>query len=220
MLPNMIINENIIDYIDSLESNIPDYLSKMEKAALEDNVPIIRKSVQALLRFFIKMYKPCKILEIGTAVGFSASFMSEYMPCGCTLTTIEKMPERIESANNNFNGIPRKDDIIFLNGDALYVLKDLAGKNEVYDFIFLDAAKAQYMNYLTYIMELLPKGGLFITDNVLQEGSVAQSKFAVVRRERTIHIRMREYLYAIKHMNELETIVLPVGDGLSVSYRV
>lgn len=220
MLPDVVLNENLAEYIDSLESDSPDYLMEMEQKALDAHVPIIRKQAQSLLRFFIKMYQPSKILEIGTAVGFSASYMSEYMPAHCSITTIEKMPERIQCARENFEKIPRKDDIIFLNGDAISVLKDLSDKNETYDFVFLDAAKAQYMNYLDYIMKMLPKGGLFITDNVLQEGSVAESKFGVLRRERTIHTRMREYLYTVKHMEELETIVLPVADGMSVSYRV
>lgn len=220
MLPDLLLTENIFDYLNSLETDIPDYLRIMEKEAINDEVPIIRKQAQVLLKFFIRMKSPVKILEIGTAVGFSASFMSEYMPDGCSITTIEKMPERIKKAEENLGKIPRKEDIILLNGDAQIILEELVAKNEIFDFVFLDAAKAQYMNYLGCIIKLLSIGGLFITDNVLQDGSVAQSKFIVPRRERTIHLRMREFLYKIKHMEELETVVIPSGDGISASFRV
>lgn len=235
MLSNMIINEHIADYIDSLESELPQYLTIMEEKALNEEVPIVRKSAQALLRFLLLLKQPKQILEVGTAVGFSSSFMSEYMPKNCKITTIEKVPKRIEVAILNFSKVPRKDDITLLTGDANDILRELAQKVEgskemslidvekldlFYDFIFMDAAKGQYMNFLPHIMKILPVGGLFITDNVLQEGSIAESKFSIARRDRTIHMRMREYLYKIKHMEELETIVLPLGDGITISVRI
>lgn len=217
----MITNEHIADYIDSLELEMPEYLRDLEQQAFIDEVPIIRKPAQALLRFLLTLHRPKRILEVGTAVGFSSSFMSEYMPSECSITTIEKVPMRIEAAIANFSKIPRKNSVTLLTGDAATVLKELSEtEGSVFDFIFMDAAKGQYMNFLPEIMKLLPVGGLFITDNTLQEGSIADSKFIVPRRERTIHMRMREYLYTIKHMEELETVILPVADGLALSYRV
>jgi predicted O-methyltransferase YrrM len=101
------------------------------------------------------------------------------------------------------------------------LLKDLAAQNRNgFDFIFLDAAKAQYMNFLPEIMKLLKVGGLFITDNVLQDGTIAESRYGITRRDRTIHTRMREYLFTITHMEQLETAVIPLGDGVTLSTKV
>lgn len=246
---SMIVDTHIAAYIDSLEKDLNYDLRELEKKALADHVPIIRKSAQSLLRFFITMQKPKRILEVGTAVGFSCSFMSEYMGEDCTITTIEKVPMRILSAKENLSKARRKKDISLLIGDATDVLKALTKEGGeiceiyypsercsdykedenflkkienyqgLYDFIFMDAAKGQYMNFLPDIMKLLSIGGTFITDNVLQEGSIADSKFSITRRDRTIHMRMREYLYTLTHMEELETVILPIGDGISLSTR-
>jgi predicted O-methyltransferase YrrM len=233
----MIVDENIVAYINSLEKDLPEYINKLEIKALEDEVPIIRKEAQTLLRFFLQMKKPKQILEVGAAVGFSSSFMSEYMPDDCRITTIEKVEMRINEAKVNLAVAGRASDITLMMGEALDALKLLngketesnielfyPGKTEVplanqYDFIFMDAAKAQYMNFLPEIMTLLAKDGLFITDNVLQEGSIAKSKYSITRRDRTIHVRMREYLHTLTHMEDLETMILPVGDGMAISTR-
>ena len=239
----MITDEHIAGYIDSLERNLPKHLGELERQALADNVPIIRKPAQSLLRFLINDRKPKRILEVGTAVGFSASLMAEYMPEGATLTTIEKVPMRIAPAKENLRRSDRKSDITLLIGDANDVLKALNGNGgfvtEVYlpgedrliaspdiekykgtyDFIFMDAAKGQYMNFYPEIIKLLSDDGIFITDNVLQEGSIASSKFSVTRRDRTIHMRMRQYLYTLTHDERIDTVVLPVGDGMTLSIR-
>ncbi|MBB5193849.1 O-methyltransferase [Anaerocolumna cellulosilytica] len=216
----MIVDERITAYINSLEREMPKYLEVLEKAALFEGVPIIRKETQTFLRFLLTCHKPKRILEVGAAVGFSAIFMSEYMPSDCTITTIEKVEMRLQKARKNIKEASKSAKITLLEGDALVLLKELAGKEEkAYDFIFMDAAKAQYMNFLPEIMRLLCPGGLLITDNVLQDGTVAQSRFGVTRRDRTIHTRMREYLYTLTHMEELETAVVPVGDGVTVSTK-
>lgn len=231
----MIVDEQIAAYINSLEIDLPEYLSKLEKQALEDGVPIIRKEAQTLLKFFLEMKQPKQILEVGAAVGFSSSLMSEYMPKDCKITTIEKVEMRIVEAKKNLEKARRAGDITLMMGEAMDCLRLLNNEpqeSEVslfypggetiplapkYDFIFMDAAKAQYMNFLPQIMKLLADGGLFITDNVLQEGSIARSKHCISRRDRTIHVRMREYLYTLTHMPEFQTMVLPVGDGMAVS---
>lgn len=216
----MIVDERITAYINSLSSELPPYLSNLEKEAHKEEVPIIKKETQSLLQFLIAMRKPAHILEVGTAVGFSALFMSECMPENCDITTIEKVEMRLVKARVNLKNTKQADKIRLIEGDALDVLKDLADKEpERYDFIFMDAAKAQYMNYLPEVLKLLTVGGLLVTDNVLQDGTVAQSRYGITRRDRTIHTRMREYLYTLTHSDSLKTTILSVGDGVTLSIK-
>lgn len=217
----MIVDERIAAYINSLAPELPPFLRELERTAHEEEVPIIRKETQTFLRLLLAIEKPKRILEIGTAVGFSALLMKEYAPEDCTITTIEKVEMRLVKARVNLKEALEAGRIVLLEGDAIEVLKELAEKeNNYFDFIFLDAAKAQYMNFLPELLKLLPSGGLLVTDNVLQDGTVAESRYSITRRDRTIHSRMREYLYTLTHMEELRTSVLPVGDGVTVSTRV
>ena len=143
--------------------------------------------------------------------------MSEYAPEGCQITTIEKYEKRIPVALENFRRFGKSGCIQLLAEDAAVALKKLKGS---YDFIFMDAAKGQYMNFLPDVLRLLRTGGLMVSDNVLQDGDILESRYAVTRRDRTIHARMREYLYELKHNPLLVTSVLPVGDGVAVSVKV
>lgn len=212
----MIIDERMAAFIDSLDQGNNDFLNEIEQYALETEVPIIRKSMQSLLKFLLTFSKPRNILEVGTAIGFSALLMSEYGPADCHITTIEKYEKRIPIARENFARAGAQDRITLLEGDAIEILQELDGS---YDMIFMDAAKGQYINFLPDILRLLSPGGLLVSDNVLQDGDIIQSRFAVTRRNRTIHARMREYLYEIKHHPELETVILPVGDGVTLSVK-
>ena len=212
----MIVEERMAVYIDSLDRGNTPFLNEIEKYALETQVPIVRKATQSLLKFLLAFSKPESILEVGTAIGFSALLMSEYGPRGCHITTIEKYEKRIPIARENFKRAQKEDQITLLEGDAAEILKGLNGS---YDLIFMDAAKGQYLNFLPDVLRLLGPGGLLVSDNVLQEGEVTQSRFAVNRRDRTIHARMREYLYELKHSRALETVVLPVGDGVALTIR-
>ncbi|NLO09607.1 MAG: O-methyltransferase [Clostridiales bacterium] len=218
----MITEERITAYINSLDKDLPPQLLKLEKEAEKNKVPIIRKETQGVIRFLLSIQKPRRILEVGTAIGFSALFMSEYSPGDCKITTIEKVAMRLVEARDNLNdqAFPHRDKISLLEGEALDILKELVESKEKYDFIFLDAAKAQYMNFLPELMKLIVQGGLLITDNVLQDGTVINSRYSITRRDRTIHTRMREYLYTITHMDELETLILPIGDGVALSYKL
>jgi len=211
----MIVDERITAYINSLE--LPPILKGIEEIALKEGVPIIRKETQSFLRTLLAIKKPKSILEVGAAVGFSSLFMREYVSSDCSITTIEKMEVRIQKAKDNFKLAKKEDGITLLEGDAMEVLQELVAEGGSYDFIFMDAAKAQYIYYLPEILKLLTKDGMLVTDNVLQDGTVAQSKFGVIRRDRTIHYRMREYLYQLTHMEEFETSIIPVGDGVSLS---
>lgn len=212
----MIIDERMAAFIDSLDKGNTPFLDEIEKSAREMQVPVIRKPMQSLMKFLLEFAKPKRILEVGTAVGFSALLMSEYAPEDCRVATIEKFEKRISAARENFRRAGREDRICLLEGDALEVLKTLEGP---YDLIFMDAAKAQYIHFLPDVLRLLSEGGLLVSDNVLQDGDIIESRFAVTRRNRTIHTRMREYLYELKHHPRLETVILPVGDGVALSIK-
>ena len=212
----MIVDERLTTYIDSLSWQIPEYLKEVEKAALADEVPVIRRSMQTLLVFLLQVRKPKAILEIGTAIGFSGMLMSEAAG-EAEIDTIEKVPMRLKEAKRNFKKYGKTDRIHLYEGDAADVLQELSDKGKKYDFIFMDAAKGQYLNFLPFVLELLPEGGMLVTDNVLQDGDVIQSRYAVTRRDRTIHGRMREYLYLLTHSENLDTVILPVGDGVTLS---
>ena len=212
----MIVDQRYVDYINSLEKELPPYLEELEQYALQTEVPIIRKEMQSFLKTLLKMNKPKRILEVGTAIGFSAILMSEFMPQDGHITTIENYEKRIPIARANFQKYGKEDRITLLEGDAAEVLKTLEGP---YDFIFMDAAKGQYIHYLPQIMRILTPGGVLISDNVMQDGDIIESKYAVTRRDRTIHRRMREYLYTLTHHEELQTSILTLGDGVAVSVR-
>lgn len=213
----MIIDERMSVFLDSLDRGNTPFLDALERDAMESRIPIIRKSMQSLLKFLLALAKPERILEVGTAVGFSALLMSEYAPECCRITTIENYAKRIPIARENFRRAGKEDRITLLEGDAAEVLKGLSG---AYDMIFMDAAKGQYIHFLPDVLRLLAPGGLLVSDNVLQDGDIIESRFAVERRNRTIHARMREYLYELKHHPELETVVLPVGDGVTLSTKL
>lgn len=212
----MLVDERMIAYIRSLDDNMPQALAELEKQALQDEVPIIRKETRSLLRVLLAAVRPQKILEVGTAVGFSALFMLEYSPVESHITTIEKYDKRIPIAKDNFRRFGRERQVTFLEGDAADILKQLDGQ---YDMIFMDAAKGQYIHFLPDVCRLLRSGGMLVSDNVLQDGDVVQSRFAVTRRNRTIHSRMREYLYVLHHHEQLVTTLLPTGDGVTISVK-
>ncbi|MBP3611468.1 MAG: O-methyltransferase [Lachnospiraceae bacterium] len=215
----MIVEPRLVEYLNSLETELPEHLAALEEYAIAHEVPIIRKEAQSFLRMLLELKQPKKILEVGTAIGFSASLLCEYMPQDCKLTTIEKVPMRIVEAEKNLAALKRCQDVTFLTGDAEEVLKRLREQGNQYDFVFMDAAKAQYMNFLVQILPMLPAGALLVTDNVLQEGSIVESKYSITRRDRTIHMRMREYLYELKHNELLTTSIVAVGDGMALSVK-
>ena len=212
----MIVDERIVTFLHSLETENSEILETIEAEALRDQVPIIRKEMQSFLKVLLAVKKPMRILEIGTAVGFSALLMSESVSKDCKITTIEKYEKRIPIACQNFKRAGKDAQIELLEGDALEILKQLDGP---YDFIFMDAAKGQYVFYLEETIRLLEKDGVLVTDNVLQDGDVIESRFAVERRNRTIHARMREFLYNLKHDPRILTTIIPLGDGVAVSVK-
>lgn len=213
----MIVEDRMKAYINSLDKGNTPVLDEIEKEAIETYVPIIRQETQSLLKVLISMKSPERILEVGTAVGFSAILMAEYSGNNTDITTIEKFEKRIPIARSNFKRAGMENRITLLEGDALEVLKTL---DTEYDFIFMDAAKGQYINFLPEVKRLLKAGGVLVSDNVLQDGDIIQSRYAVTRRNRTIHGRMREYLYELTHDADLQTTILPIGDGVTISIKL
>lgn len=209
----MIVEERFLTYLRSLEGQEIDYIAEIEKEALATYVPIIRKDTQGFLKFLMQTLQPHKILEVGTAVGFSALLMEAYNPVDCEITTIENYEPRIPIARANFERAGKQERIHLLPGDAQEILPTL---EETYDFIFMDAAKGQYPIFLPEIKRLMHAGSVLVTDNVLQDGDLIESHYAIERRNRTIHKRMREYLYSLTHDEDFVCSILPVGDGLAL----
>jgi predicted O-methyltransferase YrrM len=213
---NNIVNERVVSFINSFDTGDSPVCMSIEEEARRDMVPIIRKEMASFLKVILSVKKPVNILEIGTAVGYSAVLMGENTGDDTRITTIENYDVRIPIARQNFVRAGMENKITLIEGDALEVLKTLTGP---YDFIFMDAAKAQYITILPDVIRLLDKDGILITDNVLQEGDIIESRYAVTRRNRTIYERMREYLYAVTHSDELTTSIVPIGDGITISIR-
>lgn len=213
----MVVNERIRDYLRSLDSGNGELCDAIARDAVASYIPIIKKETESLLKTMVAARQPKTILEVGTAVGYSALLMCRVMPADCHITTIEKYEPRIPAAKENFKRAGEEKRITLLEGDAEKILKELTGP---FDFIFMDAAKGQYIHWLPDIIELLGVGGILFSDNVLQDGDIVESRYAVERRNRTIHSRMREYLYTLTHTDRLETSVIPLGDGVTISVRL
>ncbi|MCR5738124.1 MAG: O-methyltransferase [Eubacterium sp.] len=212
----MIVDERIATYIRSLETPNSPLLEAIEEEAHIDKVPIIRKEMESFLKVILMMQKPKKILELGTAIGYSALFMSECVALD-ELITIENYEKRIPIAKENFKKAGKENVIKLLEGDAMELMPTLEAQQ--FDFVFMDAAKAQYIYFLPEVLRLMKPGAVLVTDNILQEGDLIESRFTVKRRDRTIHKRMREYLEVVKNHPELETSIVPIGDGITISVK-
>ena len=212
----MIVDERMVTYINSLDMGNTPLLNEIEKEAKADLVPVIRREMQSFLKVLLAIHRPLRVLEVGTAVGFSALLFCEYGPETMQVTTIEKYEKRIPIARENVRRAGRENQITLLEGDAADILKEL---QESYDLIFMDAAKGQYIHFLDDVLRLMKPGSVLVSDNVLQGGDIIESHYAVERRNRTIYKRMREYLYELKHNDKLLTSVIPLGDGVTVSVR-
>ena len=207
--------ERIGVFAESLHAEESPELRALEKEALSENVPIIRPQTRGLIRCLLEMTAPSRILEVGTAVGYSALVMDTYSPSSCVIVTIERDSERAAKARENFARF-KADRITLIEGDAADILPGLDGP---FDFIFMDAAKGQYIRFLPEVIRLLGPGGVLLSDNVLKDGEILASKFAITRRDRTIHKRMREYLATVSKDERLSTVLLETGDGAALSVR-
>lgn len=212
----MMEQSRINGYIRSLDGGHGELCDRIAREARAAHVPIIRPETAVFLKTMVAVRSPERILEVGTAVGYSALLMAQEMPENAHITTIEKYAPRIRKAREHFKLAGEEERITLLEGDAEQLLKELAG---LYDFIFMDAAKGQYIHWLPRMKELMSPGAVLFSDNVLQDGDILESRYAVTRRDRTIHARMREYLYTLTHTPELRTSIIPIGDGVTVSVK-
>ena len=211
----MIVNERIDEYIELLSKENSEYIERIREEALATDVPIIKRSSEAFMKSLLKIKRYTNILELGTAVAYSTLIIAENSEA--QITTVEKFEPRIKIAKENIKFSEFKDRIELICEDVDIVLKNLVIQNKKYDFIFMDAAKAQYIKWLPDIKLLLEDEGVLFSDNILQEGSIIESKFAIDRRDRTIHKRLREYLRALTSDKNLTTSIIPIGDGVALS---
>ncbi len=214
---NYVTDASMTEFLRTIHPMYGGLLGEIQKEAYENEVPIIPLETARLLTVLLKMQKPTHILEIGTAVGFSSSLMSLYLEEGGTITTIDRFEVMIKQAKDNIKRMGLCDTITLLEGDANDILPTLDQK---YDVIFMDAGKGQYIHFLPHCLRLLNVGGILIADDVLQAGTIAHSRTDIPRRQRTIHKRLNEFLQAITHMKGLETSIIPIGDGVSISYKI
>lgn len=212
-----IIEQYLKDYLNNIQPLLKGELGIIQKGAYEEGLPIIPNDVVKLICFILSVKKPKKILEIGTAVGFSSCLMSNFLDKDGYITTIDRYDYMIERAKLNIEKMGLKDKINLLEGDANTILPKL---KEKYDIIFMDAAKGQYIQILPECYRLLNIGGILIADDVLQNGNIAKDRYSVKRRQRTIHKRLREFLYEISNNPALVTSILTIGDGVAVCHKI
>lgn len=213
---NSVTEEYISSYLTTVQPFYDGVLGEIQKEAMKAKIPIISHETARLLSVLLSLKKPKNILEIGTAVAFSAGLMSRYLQEGGKVTTIDRYDIMIQDAKKNIKRMGLENTIELIEADAAEVLPKLEGP---YDVIFMDAAKGQYSHFLPHCIRLMPVGGLLIVDDVLQGGAIAQSRFQVPRRQRTIHKRMRNFLWDISHHDCLESSIIPVGDGVALCYK-
>lgn len=208
----------VSSFIRSYIADDEGHLGEIYAKAVEQQVPVIRKETRELLKTQLLLLKPIRVLEIGTAVGYSSLYMTRWLPREAHITTIEISDERIKKAKENIKQMKKEDQITILEGDASAILKTLP--DNTYDFIFVDAAKGQYIFYLPDVLRVAKPNALIFSDNILQDGDVLESHFTVEKRNRTIHDRMREYIYELCNKKCLQTSILSVADGVALSvYR-
>ena len=211
----MITNPKILEYLDIISPVNSKAIEEIRAEAKRNYIPIIKRDTENFLKFVLKMQNPDSILEIGCAVGYSAAVMLENSDAD--IVTVEKMPERVEEAKRNIKYADFESRTSILEGDAGEILKSMVDKGEKFDFIFMDAAKAQYITWLPMVKKLLKESGMIFSDNCLQEGDLAESSFAIRKRDKTIHKRMREYIYLLLHDETLESWIFSIGDGVLLS---
>ena len=210
------INEEFIDeYIREITPESSSYLKRLEEYAHENHVPIVEPETAQLIRVLLKSKKPKSILEVGAAIGYSALIMAEITEDTTNITTIERNESMIIEAKKNIENSPYAHRIKLIEGDAEEILPNL---KDTYDFIFIDAAKGQYKEFFDHCSKYLVSGGIILSDNVLFKGMVASDQL-VVRRKKTIVKRLREYLKYINELDGYTSCILPVGDGVAITYK-
>lgn len=210
-----IVNNLVEDYIRTTLKDKEGLLKELEEYASENNIPIVHKEVSELLKVLLKLQKPKRILEVGCAIGYSSILFASVLDDDVEIITVERNEKMIEKAKENIKRAGMENNITILEGDAEELLPNVEG---TFDMIFLDAAKGQYKLFYDMIIDKLKVDGLLISDNILYKGMVAHDDY-VIRRKKTIVKRMRNYLDYISHCDYLDTSLIPIGDGVALSYK-
>lgn len=213
MMYRPIINEDILHYLRTEQKQLTGSLGELEELAHENGVPVIPHETVVFLQFLLKQKQPKNVLEIGTAIGFSASLMAETLDKDAKITTIDRFPVMIEKAKKNFEKLGLTDQVTLLEGDAADLLSSLEGP---YDFIFMDSAKSKYITFLPECLRLLSDDGVLMVDDVFQAGTVLQPIEEIPRKNRSIHRHLNEFLEEITKSSELTSTLLPLGDGVAL----
>lgn len=205
-----VVKEEIVDFMRTRQKRVSGSLEELENFAHAENIPIIPHETVAYFRFLLETLQPEKILEIGTAIGFSTLLMAEHAP-HAQITTIDRNPEMIALAKANFTKFDKRKQITLLEGDAMDLLPGLKDR---YDFIFMDSAKSKYVVFLPEVLRCLASGGLIIIDDVFQGGDVAKEIGEVRRGQRTIYRGLHQLFDKTLDQSEITSALLPLGDGI------
>lgn len=208
-----IVNSRVTTYLDSLYKPLTEELGKLREDSEEKLIPIILKDTEGYLLNLLRMKKPAKILEIGTAVGYSACCMAHVLP-DCHITTIEAFEKPAETARENIKRLGYDKQIEVICGEGQTVLDTL---EPGYDFVFIDAGKSHYRTFWDKSVAICNPGAIIISDNILMKGKTVLDRLEVIRRYRTSHKHMRAYLEYITNTDEADTSLLPIGDGVAFS---
>lgn len=204
-------------FSESLRKPLSKELSDFYEDAKRRTIPVIEEETMDILAFLLSVKEPSRVLEIGSAIGFSASFILNFLKPAASLTSMEYNDAMADEAEENWRRLGISERIIFKRGDAVVLLKE---ENEPYDFIFLDSAKGQYPTLLPDLKRLLKKGGILFSDNVLMEGRVTESRFFIERRDRTSYERIRSFLREVSKDPDFQTDLLPLGDGILLAHKL
>lgn len=211
------------DYLEFIQKEEEEFILDMKRYAKEQYVPIIKDEMKAFIEVLVQIHRPTRVLEIGTAMGYSAFIMSRAISsytADYEIVSVERDPDMVKLAKKNLFASGHDQHVRIIEGDAHQVLQDLQSQGECFDWIFMDAAKGQYMTFLPFCLSMLKVNGLLISDNVLQDRDIVRSRYSVSRRQRTIHQRMREYLWELNHNPSLRTSILSIADGSTLSIKL
>lgn len=211
MMHRPVLKDEIIDLIRTRQPEIQGRVGDIQQQAKVDGVPVIPNETASFLRFFVKQIKAKSILEIGTAIGFSASLMLEAAGEGAHVTTIDRFDVMIRKAKANFKKLGVESQVTLLEGDAKDILPSLT---ESYDFIFMDSAKSKYIEFLPDCLRVLKKDGVLMIDDVFQAGTVMHDRLDVPKSQRTIHRKLNLLYDTVLNHPDLTVTILPLGDGV------
>ena len=218
-----ILNKDVQQFINSMYSpplGKMGKLAELQKYAIANSFPIINNETANFLSSMILLTQPKKILEVGCCIGFSASLMASLIDDEGHVTTIDRYPLMVNRAKETFKNLALESKITLLESSAIEALQELVNKSAIFDFIFLDASKGQYKNFLPLLLQLLKKQGVLLADNVLQNGDIAKEHSEIVKDQRTIYNNMRKYLQLITSTEGLQSSIIPIGDGLALTIKL